>query len=142
MFETRTGRMEEETKRDKGRCIDFSDAESLEAYHERQRYEAEITRGCEDHGLVFLYFRGTARPIRRTYTYRSFKPLLRGAGLPNIVFHDLRHTCATILLMVGKHPKFVQEMFEHANISIRLDTYSCVIVGIDGGLADAMDDAL
>ncbi len=44
--------------------------------------------------------------------------------------------------MAGKHPKFVQEMFGRANISIRLDTYSHVIEGMDGGLADAMDDAV
>jgi site-specific recombinase XerD len=44
--------------------------------------------------------------------------------------------------MAGRHPKFVQEMFGHANISITLDTYSHVIEGMDGGLADAMDDAL
>ena len=56
--------------------------------------------------------------------------------------HDLRHTCATILLMAGKHPKFVQEMFGHASISITLDTYSHVIEGMDGGLAEAMDVAL
>ncbi len=35
--------------------------------------------------------------------------------------------------MAGKHPKFVQEMFGHANISITLDTYSHVIEGMDGG---------
>jgi integrase len=29
---------------------------------------------------------------------RSFKPLLKNAGLPPIRFHDLRHTCATLLL--------------------------------------------
>ena len=73
---------------------------------------------------------------------RCFKPLLRKAELPAIRLHDLRHTCATILLMAGKHPKFVQEMFGHANISIILDTYSHVIEGVDGGLADAMDEAL
>jgi hypothetical protein len=44
--------------------------------------------------------------------------------------------------MAGKHTKFAEEMFEHANISIRLDTYSYVIEGMDGGLADATDDAL
>src|ERR671932_610184 len=49
---------------------------------------------------------------------RHFKPLLTRAELPNIRLHDLRHTCATILFMAGKHPKFVQEMFGHANISI------------------------
>jgi integrase len=73
---------------------------------------------------------------------RHFKPLLKRAELPLVRFHDLPHTCATILLMAGKHPKFVQELLGHANISITLDTYSHVIEGMDGGLADAMDDAL
>jgi integrase len=73
---------------------------------------------------------------------RYFKPLLKCAGLPAIRLHDLRHTCATVLLMAGKHPKYVQELLGHASISITLDTYSHVIEGMDGGLADAMDDAL
>jgi integrase len=61
---------------------------------------------------------------------RHFKPLLRSAELPAIRLHDLRHTCATILLMAGKHPKYVQELLGHANISITLDTYSHVIEGM------------
>jgi hypothetical protein len=44
--------------------------------------------------------------------------------------------------MAGKHPKYVQELLGHASISITLDTYSHVIEGMDGGLADAMDEAL
>jgi hypothetical protein len=44
--------------------------------------------------------------------------------------------------MAGKHLKFVQELFGDANFSITLDTYSHVIEDMDGGLADAMDDAL
>jgi integrase len=39
---------------------------------------------------------------------RSFKPLLRRANLPNIRFHELRHTCATLLLSKNVHPKLVQ----------------------------------
>ena len=73
---------------------------------------------------------------------RHFKPLLKRAGLPAIMLHDLRHTCATILLMAGKHPKCVQELLGHASINITLDTYSHVIEGMDGGLTDAMDEAL
>jgi integrase len=75
-------------------------------------------------------------------TGRHFKRLLKKAGLPAIRLHDLRHTCATILLMAGKHPKYVQELLGHASINITLDTYSHVIEGMDGGLADAMDDTL
>jgi integrase len=78
----------------------------------------------------------------QSLTARSFKPLLESAGLPSIRFHDLRHTCATILLQAGKHPKYVQELLGHATISITLDTYSHVIEGMEGGLGDALDEAL
>ncbi len=61
---------------------------------------------------------------------RHFNPLLRRAGLPTIRLHDLWHTCATILLMAGKHPKYVQELLGHASINITLDTYSPVIPGL------------
>jgi integrase len=44
--------------------------------------------------------------------------------------------------MAGKHPKSVQELLGHASMNITLDTYSHVIEGMDGVLADAMDDAL
>jgi integrase len=44
--------------------------------------------------------------------------------------------------MAGKHPKSVQELLGHTNISITLDTYFHVIDGVDGGLADAVDEAL
>lgn len=64
----------------------------------------------------------------------------RGLVFPNRTgrFHDLRHTCATILLSRGVHAKLVQELLGHATISITLDTYSHVLPGMDDGLADAM----
>jgi integrase len=73
---------------------------------------------------------------------RSFAPLLKRAGLPHIRFHDLRHTCATLLLSKGVHPKFVQELLGHATIAITLDTYSHVLPGMGGEAAIAMEDAL
>jgi integrase len=44
---------------------------------------------------------------RHNLVNRSFKPLLRRAGLPDIRFHDLRHTCATLMLAVGTNLKVV-----------------------------------
>jgi integrase len=70
---------------------------------------------------------------------RSFKPLLRRANLPNIRFHELRHTCATLLLSKNVHPKLVQELLGHASISTTLDTYSHVLCGMSRGVADSMD---
>lgn len=70
---------------------------------------------------------------------RSWKPLLKKAGLPDMRFHDLRHTCASLLLSKGIHPKIVQEMLGHANISITLDTYSHLLPNMQDKAARAMD---
>jgi integrase len=95
----------------------------------------------EDNELAFTTRGGT--PLRRQELInRSFKPLLLKAGLPDIRFHDLRHTCATLLLSEGVHAKLVQERLGHATISITLDTYSHVLPGMGDAAAGAMDDTL
>jgi integrase len=67
---------------------------------------------------------------------------LERAGLPEIRFHDLRHTCATILLSRGVHARFVQELLGHATIAITLDTYSHVLPNMQEGAARALEDTL
>jgi integrase len=49
-------------------------------------------------------------------------PQRKKAGLPRITFHDLRHTCASLLFQKNAHPKFVQELLGHASVAITLDT--------------------
>jgi integrase len=81
-------------------------------------------------------------PIRcHNLINRCWKPLLAKAGLPlDIRFHDLRHTCATLLLANGVHPKIVQEMLGHSTISITLDTYSHVLPNMQKEAVKAMED--
>ena len=83
---------------------------------------AELMGLWEDSGLVFTTRVGTPMGRQELVT-RSFKPLLSKAGLPNIRFHDLRHTCATLLLSKGVHAKFVQELLGHATISTTIRKY-------------------
>jgi integrase len=73
---------------------------------------------------------------------RSFAPLLKRAGLPQITFHDLRHSCASLLFQKNVHPKFVQELLGHASVAITLDTYSHMLPGMGGEAADAIGQAL
>ncbi len=74
---------------------------------------------------------------------RSFAKLLKRADLPGDTrFHDLRHTCATLLLTRNVNPKIVSEMLGHSNISITLDTYSHVLPDMQDGVARALEDAL
>jgi integrase len=71
----------------------------------------------------------------------SWKPLLKKTTLPlNTRFHDLRHTCATLLLTKGVLPKIVQELLGHSSISITLDTYSHVLPNMQGEAVRAMED--
>jgi len=79
----------------------------------------------------------------KNLTARSFKPLLERAGLPRTVrLHDLRHTCATLLLGKRVHPKIVQELLGHATIAITLDTYSHVLPNMQGEAVMAMEGVL
>ena len=85
----------------------------------------------------------TGEPLDRRYltTYR-FKLLLKQAGLPQLRFHDLRHTCATLLLSKNVNQKIVSEMLGHATIAITLDTYSHVLPTMQESAAKAVEDAL
>jgi integrase len=92
-------------------------------------------------GLVFTSDVGTLidpTNLRR----RLFALLLNRAGLPQIRFHDLRHTCPTLMLFRNLHPKYVQELLGHTDIAITLDTYSHVMPGMGDQTASAMEDAL
>ena len=75
-------------------------------------------------------------------TTHLFKPILGRIGLPQIRFHDLRHTCATLLLSQNVNPKVVSEMLGHASIAITLDTYSHVLPDMQDSAARAMEEAL
>jgi integrase len=144
LSETRTGHKFELPKSGKGRSIKLSRkaVEALRSHRARQAEEKpRLGSLWQEGGLVFPTMTGSTTSGTNLLG-RYFRPLLKCAELPAIRLHDLRHTCATVLLMAGKHPKYVQELLGHASISITLDTYSHVIEGMDGGLADAMDDAL
>ncbi len=96
----------------------------------------------QDNGLVFSSQRGTTMSAKNL-TARSFKPLLERAGLTRSVrLHDLRHTCATLLLGKSVHPKIVQELLGHAAIAITLDTYSHVLPNMQSEAVAAMESAL
>ena len=73
---------------------------------------------------------------------RSLKALLKRAELPAIRFHDLRHTCATLLLSRNVNPKIVSEMLGHASIAIILETYSHMLPNMQESAVRALEEAL
>jgi integrase len=95
----------------------------------------------DDNDLVFCTTAGKPLDFRKVAT-ASFKLLLKKAALLDIRFHDLRHTCATLLLSRGHHPKLVQELLGHSSVAMALDRYSHVLPGMGDQTAAAMEAAL
>ncbi len=92
----------------------------------------------KESGLVFTSDVGT--PIFPRNLVRHFKDKLKEAGLPEIRFHDLRHTTASLLLEKNVHPKIVSELLGHSNIVVTLQTYSHIINPINKVASKEMDD--
>ena len=64
------------------------------------------------------------------------------AKLPNIRWHDLRLTYATLLLARGTHPTYVQKSFRHASVQLTLDRYSHWMPSMGRNTAEGIDEAL
>jgi integrase len=115
---------------------------ALKRHRARQEEEKLRADGLyKDQGLVFTTVTGSLiNPSN--LRQRSFRPLLKRAGLSPITFHDLRHTCASLLFQRNVHPKFVQELLGHASVAITLDKYSHMLPGMGGETADAIGETL
>lgn len=116
--------------------------EALRTHLSRQLEEMEgLGSLYQPGGLVFATETGTIINPSNLRN-RSFKPLLQRARLRQVRFHDLRHTCATLLLSKNINPKVVSEMLGHASVRITLDTYSHLMPDMQETAAKAVEDAL
>jgi len=106
----------------------------------RQEQERAEREHWNDHDLVFPSRRGTPMGPRNLVV--RFKALLERAGLPDIRFHDLRHTSATLMLTQEINPKIVQERLGHASPLITLSTYSHVLPDMQRQAATMIDELL
>ncbi|QIN82503.1 tyrosine-type recombinase/integrase [Rubrobacter tropicus] len=108
----------------------------------RQHRVNAATRSERISEWVFPNARGTTIGHQNLHN-RSWKPLLKRAGLPHSVrFHDLRHSCISLLLARGVPVKVVSEMAGHADISVTLSVYGHVLPDMQGTAADGIDEAL
>jgi integrase len=93
-----------------------------------------------DSGLVFTTLEG--RGLDGTAITKRFQDHLKKAGLPRRRFHDLRHSCATLLLVQGVSPRVVMDVLGHSQIGLTMNTYSHVIPDLRRDAAQRMDDLI
>ncbi len=79
-------------------------------------------------------------PLRHHNFYlRHFLPATRQAGLEGVRFHDLRHTCAALLIAEGAHPRAVMERLGHSSITVTLDRYGHLFPHLEESLTADME---
>src|SRR5215208_16566 len=133
------------TKSGQGRRVRLTRqaASALKDHRKRQLEELLRLAGLwQDQGLVFPNETGSLfNPSNlRNCSFKRIKT--RANVREDLRFHDLRHTCATLLLSEGVNVKVVSELLGHASITITLNTYSHVLPDMQDSAADAMEAAL
>jgi len=115
--------------------------QALLKHQARQQAEREKAGDAwQEHGLVFTSSIGT--PIHASNVNRMFNRLLAQAGMLHIRFHDLRHTCGSLLIAQGVHPRVVMEILGHSQISLTMNTYGHLIPGLKEEVADKLQELL
>jgi len=134
-----------ETKTRRGRrsiVLPLGAIVALRRHRARQAEDRLIAGTCWiESDFVFTSARGTPLDGDNVIS-RPFARLLERCGLSPMRFHDLRHSCASLLLAQGVAPRVVMETLGHSRIAVTLDTYTHVLPALQREAADAMDRAL
>ena len=102
-----------------------------------EHLSSHVGRGAD--ALVFTSTEGA--PLRLpNFRRRVWEPALAAAGLGPTRIHDLRHTCAALLIAQGAHAKAIQRHLGHSSIQITFDTYGHLLPDEQDRVAEALDE--
>lgn len=112
--------------------------------HRRRQAEERLKAGPKYQNLNLVFVSQEGKPLmQHNLIMRHFKPILRRAELPeSLRLYDLRHTCATLLLIAGVNPKVVSERLGHSSVVITLDTYSHVLPSMQRAASEKLESLL
>jgi integrase len=115
--------------------------ESLRVHRTAQKAERpEPTSKGNEWDLVFT--RPDGAPLDGTVLTHQFHRLLDRAELPQRRFHDLRHSCATLMLAQGVPARVVMDVLGHSQIALTMNTYTHVLPELKQDAASRMNDML
>lgn len=90
----------------------------------------------------FVFPSPTGGPISPDSVLHMLHRVLKRAGLPRVRFHDLRHSCATIMLYLGYTLKDIQTWLGHSNYNFTADTYIHSGIGVHEQMAEKLSEKL
>ena len=86
-----------------------------------------------------MFPNGLGKPLEPHELHDNFKALLVKARLPDIRFHDLRHSAASLMLARGIPLRSIQDILGHSSIALTANLYAHVGEQLGREAADAMD---
>ncbi len=112
--------------------------------HRATQKRERLVAGSRWESTDFVFTSTIGTPLGGANVRKDFHRILEQAELPRMRIHDLRHSFATLLLALGEHPKVVQEMLGHSQVSLTLDTYSHLIpsLGLKERAVERLDAVL
>ncbi|MBO5440807.1 MAG: tyrosine-type recombinase/integrase [Clostridia bacterium] len=93
---------------------------------EKQYFYVDENKGegyCKEY-QEYICVDATGKIIKPTYVSEHFGVILRQHQLPKIRFHDLRHSCASLLLSNGVPMKMIQDWLGHSDMGTTANIYS------------------
>ncbi len=113
---------------------------SLLKEHRKAHIQRPLCRDPDGMNIELVFTQESGAPWGPRQVQRAFKELLKLAGLPNMRFHDLRHTAATHMLANGVDLLTVSRRLGHSKASTTLDTYAHMVSGTQEKAAAVMDE--
>ena len=110
---------------------------TLETLQLDRQYETAARGWKEIPPWVFCNEKG--QPLNQNRIRLKFFRLLKGAGVRQVRFHDLRHSFASLLLQNGESPVYVKDQMGHSSIQVTVDLYGHLIPGGNKQAVDRLD---
>lgn len=96
----------------------------LEFKGQQEYFKKAFGKSYYNKDKEYVFVKPDGKLTRPDYVSEHFKNLLKNLGLRHIRFHDLRHSCASLLLAKGIPMKAIQEWLGHSNFSTTANIYA------------------
>ena len=98
---------------------------------------------CLKGELNLIFSNGEGKPMNYSnMVNRHFKPAIKTAGVPDIRFHDLRHTYASLMIEQGENLKYIQSQLGHSSPTVTLNVYSHLMKSVNQEAALRLENAI
>ena len=122
--------------------IPFIEQELLREKEKQEEMQRVFRRTYNKDYLDYVCVNPLGEIIKPQYVTEHFKVILRKNGMDQIRFHDLRHSCATLMLSNNEEMKRIQAWLGHSTITITADTYAHLEMSSKVTSAEKISDAL